>query len=383
MQKIGTIVLCLMLLGSAITCTDGNTSVEQPDQNVSVEETKRSTTIEFTETQMRNAGIGIGRAERKASTASITTNGLVVAPPENHYTVGFPIGGYLSSVKLVSGAAVKKGTVMATLEHMEFIQLQEDYLLSQSKLTAAKADYERQKLLNSTQSASDKIFQQAQAAYDNQRILLASQAEKLRLIGIDPSTLNESNISRKVALRSPINGIVSNVLANAGKYAAPEDVLFELVDPSKVYLSLAVYEKDAQLLKKGQRVLSYVNTASGKPYEATVELINGSVNENRIVDVWCSFNSPPASLMPGTFMTAKIQLSREEGQMLPEEAVVRWENQHYIFSVEGQHRFSLYQVELGDAADGYVHVRSELPEGDIVLKNAYALLMALKNADVE
>jgi len=380
-KKISAYMLRLILFGSLIACTGGNGSVESDNKNVTADDTISAHTVELTETQMRNAGIETGKAEQKASAVSITANGLVVMPPESRHTVGFPMGGYLRNITLVTGSTVKKGAVMATLEDMAFIQLQEDYLLAKSRLVAAQADYDRQKLLNNTQSASDKVFQQASAVFENERVLVASQAEKLRLIGIDPTGLNETNITRTVALKSPINGIVSKILANPGKYAAPEDVLFEVVDPSTVYLSLTVYEKDARLLKAGQRVWCYANTDSDKPYEATVEVVNRSVNENRAVEVWCSFTSSQALLMPGTFVTAKIQVSDQEAQVLPEEAVVRWQNQHYIFSVAGPRRFSMQPVELGDAADGYVQVRSTLPEQHIVLKNAYSLLMMLKNSD--
>ncbi|WP_177180946.1 efflux RND transporter periplasmic adaptor subunit [Parapedobacter koreensis] len=356
-------------------------SAEQDSKTVTADSTRGQEIVELTEAQLQHADIETGKAAQKASSAAITVNGLAVAPPENRHTVGFPMGGYLSSVRLVNGAPVRKGTVMATLEDMAFIQLQEDYLMAKSRLVAAQADYKRQQVLNSTQSASDKVFQQARAEYENQRILVASQGEKLRLIGIDPATLDESHITREVELRSPINGIVSNVLANPGKYTAPEDVLFELVDPSKVYLALSVYEKDARLLKQGQRVSCYANTDPRKRYEATVELINGSINENRAVEVWCSFTSSPAPLMPGTFVTAEIQLSDEAGQTLPEEAVVRWQNKHYVFSAEGERRFAMRAVEIGHTADGYVQIVSGLPENDIVLKNAYSLLMMLKNGE--
>lgn len=385
MNKIEVIKMgafALLLLCSALACTgEKEVPAEKHEKTATADSVRTAETVELTDVQLQHADIQTGKADKKTSSAGISVNGLVVAPPENRYTVGFPMGGYLSSIQLVNGAAVRKGTVMATLEDMAFIQLQEDYLMAKSRLVAATADYERQKLLNSTQSASDKVFQQARTEYETQRVLVASHGEKLRLIGIDPAALNEGNITRKVELRSPINGVVSKVLANPGKYAAPEDVLFELVDPSKVYLALSVYEKDARLLQVGQRVLCYANTDGGKPYEATVELINGSVNENRAVEVWCAFNSSSTRLMPGTFMTANIQLDGQEGATLPEGAVVRWENQHYVFSVEGPRRFAMRPVELGAAADGYIQILSGLPEKDIVLKNAYSLLMVLKNGD--
>lgn len=356
---------------------------EQVHDTTAAERTSEAEIAELTEAQLQHAGIQTGKAETKLSSASITVNGTVVAPPENRYTVSFPMGGYVSSSRLVNGSFVRKGTVLATLEDMAYIQLQEDFLMAKSRLVATQADYDRQKLLNASQSASDKVFQLARAEYESQRILVASQGEKLKLIGIDPATLDESKITRKVELRSPINGIVSKVLANPGKYAAPEDVLFELVDPSKVYLSLSVYEKDARSLKQGQRVRCYPNTDPSKQYEATVELINGSINENRAIDVWCSFSSTPESLMPGTFMTGKIQVSDAETPMLPEEAVVRWQNQSYVFSAEDSRRFAMRPVETGHASDGLIQIVSGLPENDIVLKNAYSLLMVLKNGEEE
>lgn len=372
----------LLLLCGVMACTgEKSAPMEKSTETSTPDRIHTPQMVELTEAQLQHANLVTGKAEKKPSAAGISANGLVVAPPENRYTIGFPIGGYVSSIRLVNGATVRKGTVMATLEDMAFIQLQEDYLLAKSRLVAATADYERQKLLNSTQSASDKVFQQARAEYEAQRVLVASHGEKLRLIGIEPDALNEGNISRKVELRSPIDGVVSNVLANPGKYAAPEEVLFELVDPSKVYLSLSVYEKDARALKIGQQVRCFANAEAETPYAATVELINGNVNENRAVEVWCAFRSPSVPLIPGTFVTASIRLDGQESDMLPEEAVVRWENRHYVFSVEGPRRFSMQPVELGTTAGGNVQVLSGLPEKEIVLKNAYSLLMMLKNGD--
>src|SRR5690606_16455046 len=117
--------------------------------------TNEAEIAELTEEQLRHAGIETGKAEKQVSTASITVNGTVVAPPENRYTVSFPMGGYVSSSRLVNGSFVRKGTVLATLEDMAYIQLQEDFLMAKSRLVAAQADYDRQKLLNATQSASD------------------------------------------------------------------------------------------------------------------------------------------------------------------------------------------------------------------------------------
>ena len=44
-----------------------------------------------------------------------------------------------------------------------------------------------------------------------------------------PEQLNEDNLSRNVNVYSSINGFVSRVNVNIGKYVNPSDVLFELI----------------------------------------------------------------------------------------------------------------------------------------------------------
>src|SRR5690606_27549753 len=122
-------------------------------------------------------------------------NGTIMVPPAQRYTISFPMGGYLRDSRMMAGMHVKKGALLATMEDMQFIQLQEDYLVAKSNLVYTAADFNRQEALNSTKSASDKTFQQAKAAYEGQRILVSSLREKLQLIGIDPDQLTENNIS--------------------------------------------------------------------------------------------------------------------------------------------------------------------------------------------
>src|SRR5690606_41083607 len=59
-------------------------------------------------------------------------------------------------------------------------------------------------------------------------------SQKLQVIGVDPNLLQASNISKSVALRSPINGFVSKVNVSMGKYVAPTDVLFERSEERRV-----------------------------------------------------------------------------------------------------------------------------------------------------
>jgi cobalt-zinc-cadmium efflux system membrane fusion protein len=133
-------------------------------------------------------------------------------------SISVPLGGYLKSTKLLPGMKVKKGEVIANIEDQQYIQLQQDYLTAKSKLSYIEKEYQRQKELNQSKASSDKVFQETETTYQGQKILVKSLSEKLRLISINPDKLDENNLSRSINLYAPIDGFVSTVNVNIGKY---------------------------------------------------------------------------------------------------------------------------------------------------------------------
>jgi cobalt-zinc-cadmium efflux system membrane fusion protein len=322
----------------------------------------------------------------KPISATLKLNGSVDVPPQNMVSISFPLGGYLKSSKLLPGMRVRKGETLAVMEDAQFIQIQQDYLLAKSNLSLAEGEFQRQQGLNADKASSDKVFQQAKNEFETKKIMVRALDEKLRLIGLNPGELSENNLSRSVSVRSPINGYVSKVNVNIGKYTAPTDVLFELVNPEDIHLALTVFEKDVPKLAIGQKVLAYTNDNPSKKYPAEILLISKSLDENRTAEVHCHFEKfDHGSLVPGMFMNAEVDVKTEKALVVPEGAVVRWQNQNYVFVETGSGTFNMVPVELGIAQNGQQQIipKDDLGEKKIVLQNAYALLMKLKNSAEE
>lgn len=336
------------------------------------------TTISLTSEQIKNAGIGVGPAENKAMHALIKVNGTVDVPPENVHTISFPMSGYVKSNKLIPGMQVQKGALLAVLEDQAFIQMQQDYLAAKARLEFNEADYNRQVELNKTQSNSLRVLQQSKADFETQKVLTRSLGEKLRLIGIRPEKLKERNLSRSVAIYAPLTGYVSKVNINPGKYVAPSDVLFELIDPSELHIDLQVFENDARLLQKGQKVMCASNANPDKKYPAVIELITHNLNENNAIEVHCHLLNPTRDLLPGSFINAEIAVSNQRSTAIPDDALVTWQGKHYIFLANGN-TFTMKYVEPGNAMEGFTAIKTKLPDTAIVTKNAYTLLTMLKN----
>jgi cobalt-zinc-cadmium efflux system membrane fusion protein len=339
--------------------------------------------VQLSEAQIKNAAIVVGKPEMRPMHTIIKVNGVVDVPPENLVSISIPLGGYVKKTTLIPGTKVSKGTLLATLEDPQYVQLQQDYLSAKIKLEYAASDFNRQKTLNETKAASDKVYQLAKAEYDGGKITVRALAEKLKLIGINPETLNESNLSRNVNLYSPINGYVTKVNVNIGQFVNPSDVLFEITNLSDLHIRLTVFENDAANLVSGQKLTFTTNNRPNEKYTATVHLITPAINDDRSTEVHCHLNDESVRLFPGTFVNAAIESPTVNVIAVPEPAVVKWESKYYIFTEEANSQFKLLPVETGATNDGFVEIKTDLGNKNIVVANAYTILMKMKNNSEE
>lgn len=374
MKNILQIVLFSFILTS---CKQGSDAPEATGS------TPVQNSVVLTDEQINIAGIEVGRIEQKLISHELKLNGKIEVPPQNIISVSAPMGGYIKSISLIAGEAVKQGDLLFILEDTQFIQLQQDYLTAKTKLLFDEGEYRRQKELNESKSSSDKVFELAQSNYQAQLVLTRSLEEKLRIIGFKPEQINADNISGSVAIRSPRNGYVSKVQANTGKYIRQEDVILEIVDLHELFLNLTAFDNDIAKLRVGQKIQTYSNINPERFYSCEIYLINTSLNSENAGEVYCRFTDPVPELIPGMFMNANVTVQSDSANVLPADAVVTYQNKHYAFVAAGKNEFLMQQVETGTVSDGFIQLinAGDLIDRPVVTKQAYTILMALKNAD--
>lgn len=369
----------LMIAISACSNKDKQTTTEKTT-------TVNENVVALTDAQIKNAGIQTGKAVTGKMSSIIKVSGVVDVPPQNMISISFPLGGYLKSTNLLEGTRVRKGQPIAVIEDQSLIQLQQDFLLSRSKASFLKKEYERQKLLNVNKSTSDKVFEQTASEYETQRIMMNSLKEKLRLIGLNPDQISENNIRRTVPIYSPINGFVSAVHVNIGKFVNPSDILFELVNPNDLHLALKVFEKDVHDIQIGQKIKAYMANNPEKIFDAEVILVSKNLDDNRTAVVHCHFLKPEHELLPGMFLNADIQVTSNNAILVPEESVVRSGEKEFIFVEKEKNHFELAPVATGNSSNKTIEISSDnlnLLDQTIITTNAYAALMKLQNKSEE
>lgn len=374
MKHFITLLVSLALLG----CSKKETETVQLEAKVKGNE------VTLTPQQVKTALIETGYLTNQNIAAKIILNGTIEVPPQAMARVSAPTGGFVRSTRGIEGMYVSRGQSLVTLEDPQIIQLQQDYLLARSNLTYAQKDYARQRDLNQSKAASDKVMQQAQTESQNQSILMHSLAAKLRAIGINPGSVSAGNIRRTINVYAPVSGYISKVNVSIGQYVSPTEQLYDIVNTGNVYLALKVFEKDLGKISAGQRVFAYANQNPEKKYAASIRLIGQDFGPDRSVTVNAYLIDRDAALIPGTFMNAEVETNAEEGFIIPDGAVVTWESRPYIFEAKNATTFSMTPVVTGNSENGYTEILNYNPADQHkkwVTKNAYQLLMAMKNIE--
>lgn len=394
-------LVLLIVLSGCNSSTPENTKPEEKEHH-------DESTVELTADQFKVAGIQTGSLENRSLSGTIRVNGKLDVPPQQMMSISVPMGGFLRKTELLQGSYVRKGQLIAIIENQDFIDLQQNYLETESKLEFAESDYKRQQELQQANANSQKTLQQAKSTFQSLKAQKEGLSQKLRLININPEKLASAGIKSTISLYAPINGYVTEVNANLGKFVTPSEVLFEIVDTQHLHAELTVYEKDVPRLKIGQKVrFTLANETAERT--ATVYLIGREISKERNVQVHCHIDREDKEMLPGMYLTALVESAGRSVPALPDQAIVNYEGRNFIFIVEESHKetphqhketesetekqelgdehtFKMIEVKTGVTENGFTEIQTSQSidqQSQIVIVGAYSLLSKLKNSEDE
>jgi cobalt-zinc-cadmium efflux system membrane fusion protein len=379
------IILFLLSL-AVVSCKTGVVTEEQTDQH------DEEQTVEVTDKQMRSAGIEVANIEMRNIAATVHANGQLALPPQNEAEINSLIMGRVSEITIQEGYTVNKGQVVAYIENLDVITMQEDYLSLKKQAVFSEQEYERQKELYASKATSEKIFQQVSAEYNADKARLSGLEIRLKQLGINPEEVADGKFSPRIPITAPINGIVGKVFVKTGSYVEVQTPLMEVADHSSMHCDLNVYEKDIASVKAGQNVHLYL-TNSDEEIHGKVYRINRSFeNESKSIVVHVAIDgrrgngsrggsdgssygssvsgAGKVTLLPGMYVSAEIEVANALVPAVPESAIVRSEGKEFVFVVaDGEHShddhgstdeehiaFQKVEVIAGNRQDGYVAI---------------------------
>jgi len=384
--NIKSLFIISSLLVAFASCSNGKSASEIKEAEVLPDDI-----VELRDDQVKLANIETGAIEMRSLSGTLKVNGHVTVAPQNLATVCMPLGGFIKSIVAIPGNSVSKGQTLAILENQEFVDVQQNYLEAKNKLAFAEAEFKRHTDLYKEDVYSQQNLQQVTSDFKNLKAQVKGLEQKLALIGINPTSLNEDNITRSVAVVSPIAGYVKTVNINIGKFVSSSDILFEIENSDKLFLELTLFEKDADKVSTGQKIRFFINNET-EQHEAVIYQTGKSINSDKTYNVYAAVPGKCKNILPGMYVHAVIEASSNEVTTLPSEAIVSFDDKDYIFifdknKVESGKPFTEYRmipVTKGVTDGGFTEITLQ-EDVDIktvkaVIKGAYNLLSAKKNA---
>lgn len=310
------------------TTETSNTS-SKVDENHEDENTNIAT---LTAEQMQTIGLQLGKIEQKQLIATLKANGDLSIPNNNKADVTSLYEGAIKNLNVQIGDQVKKNQIIASITNPQFIQLQEEYLTTESKIVFADQELKRQKTLNEGNAGIGKNLENAASGLNILRTRKASLQKQIILMGINPNLISNSNLQSTLVIKSPISGTVSNIYAKIGSYIDASSPVIEIVNNDALHLDLQVFEKDLPQIKIGQTIYFRVTNNPKTQYDATVFSISSSFeNESKTIAVHCKVNGNKKGLIEGMNITGVLSLNEVLLPAVLDDAIVNAEGKYYIF----------------------------------------------------
>ena len=348
--KIVTLSIILTILGCGNSENEADSSIQQSDDRIIV-----------SKDQFKQNNMVLGSLEEKAFPISIKVNGMVDVPPENKAVVNSITGGYIKTIPLLVGDIVKKGQRLLTIENPEFVRMQQEYMEVKEQLNYLKSEYERQNTMFKEDIISQKVYLKAESQYKTTNARYKGLKKQLSMLNINPTRVEEGNITSIVNIYAPISGSITKVNVSKGSYVSPTTLILEIIDNSHIHIELSLFEKDIMNIKKDQKVVFSIPEASDKSYQATVYLVGTSIQDNRTITVHAHPTDESQSFLTGMFANAEIITDNNTTIALPKSTLVESEDLYYALILDEENNANYYfkqiKINKGRTHDGFTEIK--------------------------
>jgi cobalt-zinc-cadmium efflux system membrane fusion protein len=292
----------------------------------------------------------------------------------------------------VLGGEVKAGQVLARIvpqveNAADRVTLSADVREARAELAAAETQLARSERLWAERTIAEKQLDEAKTRVEVSRARL--QAAQGRVGQFDAGASGRGGGRTPFQIRSPLAGTLIAIQVSSGQTVEDGELLFLVVDLSRVWLHADVFEPDIASVKAATRA-SFRVDGSEKPFaiappDGRVVTIGQLVDEKkRTVPMIFELGNPERTLRIGSFATVWIETgAARKALAIPEAAIVDDAGRKVAYvQVEGE-SFERRVLTTGMRSGGWVEVTAGLAKGEyVVTRGAYDIKLAASGGAV-
>lgn len=389
---------------------------ERPNNNAACKVYQKR--IQFASSEaVQQAGVDVELVDQEPVTEWVSGTGEIRYDPTRLANLSSRVPGTAWRVLKNVGDQVQEGEILAVVDAAEVGLLKTDLVKAIVAEKLARKNFERLNGLKEAIAGKDILEAESILAKEEAEVLSVEQSlanlglsvdvasiaklskqamnDRLRFLGF-PSELAEQFQSQTasanlIPVRSSMNGVITERNVVSSEVVTPDRTLFEVADPSWMWLILNVPLEEASLIKVGQQVRFQPN---GSRQEVTGKLSwisTAADKQTRMVKVRAEIENADGQLRDETFGAGRIILRQEKQAIVIPRSAVHWEgccqvvfvrNKHYFDSPESPKVFLLRTVRTGFVYDDRVEIIAGLLPGEVIVTQGSDVLRAqlLKNS---
>lgn len=286
--------------------------------------------------------------------------------PQQQAVLMAKISGYLKTVSVDEGDAVKAGDVLAEIEVPELVA---EGAQCQAELDAARIEHERQ--VEAVRKSPDLVMPQR------------LDTAKARFEMAQASLLAHETKAGFTRITAPFSGIITKRWADPGAFipaatasSRPEtSALLTLMDFNTVRIEVAIPEREVPFVKTGNVVTLGGESLTGQKLSGKITRFAHALDDaTRTMNAQIEMPNPGLDLRPGMFIDARIALEKHSGVLLvPVEALITEKLKTSVFlAAEGKAGKTVVKAGFHDGTRVEI-IEGVKPEDKVILAGRLSL----------
>lgn len=375
-RRVGARSLCLLtlLLGAALTlggCQRDKVSA----QNMTVK--KEENVVIVNEVLM--AQLKVAEVTTTPISELLKVVGRVDFDERKLSRIGATVTGRITHIDAHLGQRVNKGETLAELHSSELSTAQLSFLKARAHMELNRRNAERAKSLFDADVIGAAELQRRENEFQIASAETRAAADQLRVLGMPQGAIERLGKTGVVNSNTPVVSTIAGVVVERkvaqGQVVEPTDALFVVADLSRLWAVAQVPEQQVEQVRVGQSVTIEVAALDREKLVGKLIYVGQTINpETRTVLVRTELDNADGRLKPAMLASMIIEAKPEQRLFVPASAVVRENEEEFVYLEKGNSRYQLTRVELAPQQEGKRVVISGLKGGEkIVTQGAFHL----------
>ncbi|HZL84350.1 MAG TPA: efflux RND transporter periplasmic adaptor subunit [Candidatus Krumholzibacteria bacterium] len=318
----------------------------------------------------RQAGIETAPATRSSDGASVVAVAQIAYDATRVARINARAAGVVREIHVDLGSRVQRGSPLAVIESAAVGADQAKLLALQAHLAVAESNFER------TKDLEERGIIPRKDVLDSQHELAAARAD-LEATQKSLHLVDTKGTDGSYVLQAPFAGAVTQRTTNIGMLVDPDDMLFEVVDASWLWVEIQVREADVAAVRVGQTVLvTLEGTSEAREASGQIEYVAPALDpRTRTVLARARLANPDGALRANMYGRARILTDAATmSVVVPRDALQQARGIPVVFVKLSDTLFETRRVRVGLRHGDLVTIASGVRADELVVTQGSFLL---------